>query len=125
MNEVTYEQKTIRSAAILTNAYVAGTVITDLEQKNQMGLCVDFTIGSLTDLRVKVEYLVGNTYYQETFSAVSAGVSTDTLGEHKIAATGKYYIPIPIKCSAVKVSFKGTGTVDGSSVSAELVYGVS
>jgi hypothetical protein len=122
----TYERKTVRASAVLTGSYVAGTVITDVENCNQLVLFIDFTIGSLTDLLIKIEFSDdGNNYYQEVFSAISAGVSTDSAGEHKYTATGKYYLPIPIKTSSIKVSAKGTGTVTNSLLAISAVVGVA
>ena len=118
--------KNVRAAAILTNSYVAGTVISDLEGLNQLTLYVAFTIGSLTSLEVKVEFSPdGTTFYQETFEALSAGTATDSLGEHTMAATGNYRIPIPIQCHSVRVSAKGTGTVTASSCTIDATVGIS
>lgn len=107
----------IRSAAILTNAYVAGTVLTDCLGYNQLTLYVDFTIGSLTDLQVKVEFSsdAGVTYFQETFSSISSTVDTLSLGVHKMAGTGKFIINVPVQGDYIKVSAIGTGTVTTSS----------
>jgi hypothetical protein len=120
----------VRTAAILTNGYVAGTVIGTVDPKtlhnyNQLLLYVDFTIGSLTDCQIKIEFSKDNSdFYQETMSSQSAGVSTDTMMVHKIAATGKYRIAIPIKDRYIKVSAIGTGTVTTSSLQIKAVIGV-
>jgi hypothetical protein len=112
-----YINKAVRAAAILTNAYVAGTVITDAQSYNQLIVECDFTIGSLTDTQIKVEFSWDSTnYFQETFSAVTAGVSTESLGVHKLAATGKYTIAVPIVARNIKISAIGTGTVTSSSL---------
>jgi hypothetical protein len=112
-----YINKAVRAAAILTNAYVAGTVITDAQSYNQLIVQCDFTIGSLTDAQIKVEFSWdGTNYFQETFKFVSAGVSTDTLGVHLFAATGEYSIAIPIVARYIKISAIGTGTVTSSSL---------
>jgi len=50
-----YIGKSVRSAAILTTSYVAGTVIKDVEKFNQLIIYIDFTKGSLTSLELKVE----------------------------------------------------------------------
>lgn len=122
----------IRSAAILTNSYVAGTILSikntsgyvsaDPYQYNQLVIYLDFTIGSLTDAQIKVEYSHDDsTYYQETFSAISGGTSTETLGVHKLTATGKYTIAIPVSANNIKISAIGTGTVTSSSLKIDAV----
>lgn len=117
---------TIRSAAILTNSYVAGAVLEDVEHYNQLILYVDFTLGSLTNGKIKIEFSDDNSdYYQETYSSVSAGVSTETVGDHTFAATGKYTLSIPIKAKYIKVSALGTGTVTSSSMAISAIVGVA
>lgn len=119
-----YVKKAVRSAAILTTSYVAGTVLDQTEGYNQLTLLVDFTKGSLTSLQVMVEFSPdGTTYYQETFQAVSTGTATETLGEHSMSATGKYRIMIPILDRYIKISAKGTGTVTSSSATIDAILG--
>ena len=106
---------TVRSSAILTTSYVAGTVIDTEGIRNQLVIYADFTIGSLTDAQIKVEFSRdGDTYYQETFSSTSAGTDTLSLGVHKMAATGKYRIALDLMDRYVKISSIGTGTTTGS-----------
>lgn len=119
----------VRTAAILTTSYVAGTVIDSTNAnpalRNQMNLLVDFTIGSLTSAEIKIEYSHdGTTYFQETFENISSGTSTLTNGVYQMSATGKYIISVPIKFSYIKVSVKGTGTVTGSSMAIKAIIGV-
>lgn len=123
-----YHIHDVRSSAVLTTSYVAGTVLNyqnaNPALRNQMNLIVDFTIGSLTSGEVKVEYSHdGVTYYQETFESISGGTSTLSLGEYKMTSTGKYVIAIPIKWSHIKVSAKGTGTVTNSLMAIQAVIG--
>lgn len=106
--------KTIRESSILTTSYVACELVEDLSGYNQLSLAVDFTKGSLTSAQIKLEYFVAGKWAQEVASAVSSGISTDTLLEHTITATGVYNLLIPIKCSKIRVSAKGTGTVTDS-----------
>ena len=118
----------VRSAAILTTSYVAGTVLgptnASTASYNQLIIYWDFTLGSLTSGELKVEFSHdGTNYYQETFSSVSTGTSTDTLGEHTTAATGKRRIAIPIKDNYIKISVKGTGTVTSSSCKVDAILG--
>ena len=122
MNDFTV--KSIRSAAILTGSYVAGTVIDTAGIYNQGILNVSFTKGSLTTAEFKIEFSNDNTtYYQETNPSVSAGTTTETLAEHQIGATGNYRIPVPILDRYIKVSAKGTGTATSSSMTLDLNLG--
>lgn len=121
-----YVKKAVRSAAILTDSYVAGTVLENTHEYNQCTVLVDFTKGSLTSLEVKVEFSPdGTTYYQETAQAVSAGTATETLMEHTFTASGKYRIPIQVNDRYIKVSTKGTGTVTSSSATVDVILGVN
>jgi hypothetical protein len=121
-----YVQKSVRAAAILTNSYVAGTVIDSAHEYNQLIVLVDFTKGSLTSGEIKVEFSPdGTTYYQETFQAVSTGTATETLGVHTIAADGKYRISIPIMDRYIKISANGTGTVTSSSMAITALLGIN
>jgi hypothetical protein len=119
-----YKFFNVRSALILTNSYVAGTVLDADVQHNQLVIYADFTLGSLTDGRIKVEFSHdGTTCYQETFSSISTVTSTESLGEHKFTATGKYRIAIPLKDRWVKISALGTGTVTSSSMTVDAILG--
>ena len=122
----TYDIKAVRAEAVLTTGYVAGTVLSDCERYNQLMLFVDFTIGSLTRLELKVEYSFdGETYFQETFSAIAGANSVENLGIHKFEASGNYVLAIPIKAHLIKVSAKGVGTVTNSTLKIDAVVGVS
>lgn len=106
---------TVRASAILTTSYVAGTVIDTEGIRNQLIVYADFTIGSLTDAQLKVEFSRdGVTYYQETFSSISSGTDTLSLGVHKMTATGKYRIALDVMDRYVKISAIGTGTTTSS-----------
>lgn len=130
-----YKTFAVRDAAILTNSYVAGTVIGFTEDfinkgvhlNNQLNIYIDFTIGSLTDLYIKIEFSSDNTtYYQESFSSIPAASGTDTvsLGLHKFTGTGKYRLALPIKDRYIKISAQGNGTVTSSSLSINAVIGI-
>ena len=126
--EQDYQIHDIRSAAILTTGYVAGTVLNysnaNPALRNQLNLLVKFTIGSLTDARIKVEFSHdGSTYFQDTFELISGTTSTLSLGEYVLTGTGNYVISIPIKFSYIKVSAKGTGTVTSSSLAIQGIVG--
>jgi len=120
-----FKNETVRSAAILTNSYVAGTIIEGAQSFNQMFVQCDFTIGSLTDAQIKIEFSWdGTNYFQETYSSVSSGISTESLGVHKLSDDGKYTISVPIVAKYIKISAIGTGTATGSSliINATLSY---
>lgn len=121
-----YKREAVRSAAILTNSFVAGTTIENTHMENQIIVLVQFTIGSLTSAEIKVEFSPENsTFYQETFGAVSGATETDVLGEHTITATGNYRIPVAAKDRFIKISAKGTGTVTSSSMTLEVIRGIA
>lgn len=133
-----YIKRAVRASAVTTNSYVAGTILgaeagTTLESRttkpqeyNQLVLFVDFTIGSLTDVLIKVEFSPDNSsYYQETVGTIASGVETDATLEHKLTATGKYRIAIPCTDRYIKVSVKGEGTVTNSLCAIDAVLGVN
>lgn len=114
---VQYNRVIVRASVILTNSYVAGTIIDNCENFNQLNIFLKFTKGSLTDLDVKVEFSDdGVNYYQETFQALSGDTATETAGLHTFAtgAPTSYMLAIPINCSKVKISSIGNGTVTNS-----------
>lgn len=114
----------VRSAAILTTGYVAGTVVDTQGDYNQAIINVAFTIGSLTSAELKIEFSNdGTNYYQETNPSVSAGITTETLAAHTWTATGNYRIPVPILDRYIKISIKGTGTVTSSSAAVTVNLG--
>ena len=115
---------TVRSAAILTTSYVTGTTIDTEGIRNQLILLADFTLGSLTDAQIKLEFSRdGSTWYQETFGSISAGVETLSLGVHKLTATGAYRISTSIMDRYIRVSAIGTGTTTSSSLAITAVIG--
>lgn len=119
-----------RESAILTNSYVTGTVlygapfynaIEGLGDFNQLKLRVEFTVGSLDSAEIKIEFAenTGDKNYewtQQTVESVTSGSVNLSLAENKLTTSGVYEINIPINCSAIRVSVKGTGTVTGSSI---------
>ncbi len=126
-----YKIYSVRSSAVLTNSYVAGTVIGDpnlIYEKNQLVILVGFTIGSLTSGGIKVEFSPdGTTYYNEAYDdiATSTGVISERLITRTFSATGNYRIAIPIKDRYIKISAIGTGTVTNSLMSISAVVGVN
>jgi hypothetical protein len=126
----TYASIPVRTSAVLTNGYVAGTVLgpatglLNLQKSNQLILYVDFTIGDLDDALIRVEFSSdGTDYYQETLSVLTVGIFGESVGEHKLVATGKYRITIPIMDKYIKVSSKGTGTVTNSLLGIKALIG--
>jgi len=137
MHSSNYNYFPVRTAAILTNAYVAGLILGPTEISgtqndaspsvyNQLNIYWGFTKGSLTSGELKVEFSHdGTTYYQETASAVAGGTSTESLLIHTITATGNYRISVPLKDNYVKISAQGTGTVTASSATVSAVIGIT
>lgn len=128
-----YSIFTVRSAAILTNAAVAGTVIggttesSNLFYNNQLIILTNFTIGSLTNVILTVEFSPdGTNWYQETYEDVAAatGISTVRAKTHLIAESGKRQLqPITICDAYIRISATGTGTVTTSSLAIEAIIG--
>ena len=126
VNNQSYRLELVRASLILTTSYVAGTVLNDVENFNQLMLFYEWTKGSLTSLEIKVEFSFdGQTYSREIFSSVSGGTSTDSLGEHTTTDAGNGLIAIPIKCSKIRISVKGTGTVTNSLLVVNAVVAVT
>lgn len=122
--EFNYISKVIRSAAILTGSYVAGTTLEDLQSQDKLVLLVDFTKGSLTTAEIKIEYSHdGSNWFQESAKSTSGGTVTETLVEHQLSASGKYNIPLDMKARYAKVSAKGSGTATGSSLAITAIVG--
>ncbi len=123
-----YSIQSVRASSVLTTSYVAGTVLNysnvNPSQRNQLIIYAGFTIGSLTSAELKVEFSHdGTTYYQQTFTSVSGGTSTASLGSYAWTATGNYRLEIPIKDNYIKISVKGTGTVTSSLMVVDAVIG--
>lgn len=113
----------VRASAVLTNGYVAGTIL-NISEANQVVLFMNFTIGSLTSASVKVETSYdGTNYTQETFEAISAGVNTLSAGSNLLGATGTFTLPIDVMGKTMKVSAIGTGTVTNSLLSITALVG--
>lgn len=124
-NDFNYTVVEVRPAAILTNSYVAGTVLgtgttSNLEYNSTLVLDIDFTMGSLTSGEVIVEFSTdGTNYFQEVIDAVNTttGIVTEKPAIRTFTATGKYHLSLPVMSKFIKISAHGTGTVAGSSMS--------
>ena len=122
MNYITPDQKrvAVRTAAILTTSYVAGTALgssTGVYGYNQLVLYVTATLGSLTSIELRIRFSDdgGTTFWQETDGSISAGTSTESLLIHQFTASGSYRLALPISDPYIEVAVKGTGTVTSSS----------
>ena len=116
----------VRSAAILTTSYVAGTVLTDCQKFNALILNIDFTKGSLTDAQIKIEVSTDGTTYRQLLSdSISAGVNSVAGLVYKLTAnTAGSTTPLTIATKYIKISAIGTGTVTSSSLAIEAVLAV-
>ena len=115
----------VRASAVLTNSYVAGTVISgeDTSMYRNMKILLNFTKGSLTTAEIKVEFSWdGTNYYQETAESTSGGVITRTVAYHQLSATGLYWLSFTNVCAPyIKISVQGTGTVTNSLITVDAV----
>lgn len=125
-----YKEYEVRRAAILTNGYVAGTVLgledINLETNNELILLVDFDIAALASGTIKVEFSPDNvTYYQETVEDVNTttGVITERLATRDMTAGGQYRMAIPLMDKFIKISVLGTGVVAASSMAVIALVG--
>ncbi len=130
--DLNYRRINIRSSTVLTGSYVESTILgpedvptaSPIEQ-NKLLLNINFTIGSLTSAEIKVEFSDdGITYFQETNLLTSGALTTLTLNENVLSATGKYVLSIDLIARYVKVSAKGTGTVTGSLLAIDAILAV-
>jgi hypothetical protein len=65
------QRKAVRSSAILTDAYVVGTILEECSKYDELVLLTDFTIGSLTNAEIKVE-MSDMLYYNLAYDGQSA-----------------------------------------------------
>lgn len=140
-----YQYQQIRASAVLTNAYVAATVLgvplttfpitaDHIEQINFLALECGFTLGSLTNTTIKIEFSEDNSnWYQLQSGTITTG--SDAFSPYLIVltATGNYYININKECfngggfktRYIRVSASGVGTVTSSALSINAIYGVA
>lgn len=87
MSTIDYQKKAVRSSLILTTSYVAGTILENINDQNQLIILADFTIGSLTTAEIKVEFATARRY-DLAYDGQSANF---TVGEIvRGASTGAY-----------------------------------
>lgn len=104
----------LRASLVLTNSYVYSDPL-EVVLQNQANLYIDYTKGSSDSGEVVVEFSNDKTnWYSETFQAVSAGVETDSVGNHTFTATGSRRLMIPIMDRWMRVGAKCTNTVTGT-----------
>jgi len=128
MNDQNYSGViSVRAAAILTLSYVAGTILENVQEYDQIIIEPTITIGNATDIRIIVEFSMdGTNYARELGSAYSAGATTTIANEYILpAASGRYRIAIPIKDRFIKISVKGTVDITGTSATIQAALGSS
>lgn len=111
MIQANKSKHTVRASAVLTAAYVAGTVFSS-DEHNTLGVLVDYTKGDETSLEVKIESSIdgGTTYAQQITETATGGSIAVALAERTFTATGKYWVVVhPFKADTVKISVKATG----------------
>jgi len=131
MTNLAYTAREIRTATILTASYVSTDVMwwwdnNKSQDYNQSVLFIDFTIGSLTSMELKIEYSNdGVIYFQDTFIDISGGTAIPSLWEYSFNASWRYNIASPFKAKFIKASVKWTGTVTWSSCSITWILGIA
>lgn len=117
--------KEIRSSAVLTGSYVAGTVIDEVHRMNQITLICDYTQGSATSLEIKVEVSKDKSeWYQEVNVGTASGTNTIYVSEYTYTGGDtKFSLELPVNANYVRVSFKVTGTATGSDCVANAFLG--
>lgn len=134
-NTLPYTKYTVRAAAVLTNSYVAGSVVGPGQTANPQGenpsgmnqlvVYVAWTKSSATSLEIKVEFSHdGVTYYQQTATSVSSATITATPANYTTTTDGNHRLEIPIKDNYIKISAKCTGTVTSTSCAIDAICGV-
>lgn len=132
---MSYLLKSVRTAAILTDSYVAGTTLfNDMTSyphgliRNNLTLLVKFTKGSLTSAEIKIEGSHdGVTFYNETSSSIDSTGATESITPliKQITDAGNHLIYVPWKTPYIRISAKGTGTVTGSSLTIDAILSVA
>lgn len=110
--------KTLRAAAILTTGEVDSDTIAVIGY-DFIVIRLAFTIGSLTNVEIRVYGYDGTNWTQTAYKATQgSGVSVITPDTLSLAASQTVALP-PISClgfQKIKVSAKGVGTVTNSSL---------
>lgn len=108
----------VRDTAILTNSYVAGTILTDCEKFNKITLDIDFAKGSLTDVQIKIETSIDGTNYHQVLSdSITSGVNSPSVLVYKFTANvNGETSAVEVHTKYIKISAIGTGTVTSSTL---------
>jgi len=124
----------VRSSAVLTGSYVAGTVIgptstgvfqANGNEYNMLLVDVDVTLGSLTSVELKVEFSEdGSTYFQQSSVSTASGTITASVAEYTFGASVNYRLEIPVAAQFIRISSKGTGTVTNSLLAVDAILAV-
>lgn len=111
-----FHTQSIRAAAILTDSYVASTIVRG-DEYNFLGIQLAWTKGSLTSFELKIEGSNdGINYFQQITEITVGGAVTPALAYYTTTTAGSYNISVyPIRSKYIKVSVKGTGTTTNSS----------
>jgi len=110
------KSRTVRTAAVLTTAYVASAAI-PIGNNNQVILLCAFTKGSSDGVKFKVEFSEDNsTWYQETDQSLSSSLVTHTVIERTEVATNNFQVSIPLLSAFYRVSSKAITTGTGTSL---------
>lgn len=120
---------TIRDAAILTNAEVDTDILVETENYRGIKLDAFFTLGSLTDVRIRMYTSDdGTNWVAEPSLADTSGVILVNSDYYKITADKNIFLTFQnVAAKYIKFTAEGTGTVTGSSLklNAKLFNGVS
>lgn len=114
---------TIRTAAVLTTAYVASSAI-QVDDRNQLNLLVSFTVGSSAGCKIKIDVRGedSSTWYQTQAASVSAaGLVTLTPAEYTKTITDDFVIDLPVGYYEIRVSAKALTSGTGTSMSIVLM----
>jgi len=114
----------IRTATVLTAAYVAATTVGSDEQ-NYAAILVKYTKGDETNLTLKIETSVdgGTTYGQQASDgSPSSGVIAVSPASRTFTATGNYWITVnPLKADVIKISVLASGGTPTGTVGLDLL----
>ena len=115
-NAQTADVQILRAAAILTTSYVNSSSV-DIEHWNKGSLLVSFTIGSLTNVLIKVQFSPDDTNW---YDEVDANYGGHTIIEHAFAGSMAVAFPLELADKYIRISAKGTGTVTSSSLEVKI-----
>ena len=132
MSWPTVAPETLRAAAILTNGAVASSVL-DCRNANQVTVAVNFTLGSLTNMLIKVQLSNDKTnwYDYEIDDVTNAVVASTALNiparslQRLFDGSCSLAFQVPVKAAYLRLSVLGTGTVTSSSCDITAFLGVA